>query len=518
MAKRATTAATAAQAALASLMADASADIATPAVLAPPPEAPLDPALRRIPLLQIHPSHLNPRRTFDDQAIRDLARSIAQQGLLQNLVVRKDPEQPVYWIVAGERRWRSLDLMAREARLPIEIRDHGVPCRVIDAGDAEHLAVALLENLQRQDVNAMEEAEAFAKLQNLDPEKWRPSAIAEKIGTSARHVQQRLALVDRLAPEAQAALREGRITFTHARALTMAPAKQQAELVKQAARYPTAEALKNEITRGMIPYSRAIFDPATYTGRTSEVPETGTRYFADKKEFLAAQRVAAKNQAEQLACEWAWASFHENGYLSLRDYEAERSEDRAAAGAIVQLDPWEGKVTTHTGLVKRVKDEKAEAERQAFEREARERIGAEIAELRAALAQVIADDPLTAMGLLLWDKLYNDDYWRAVSVCHMHGLPGQVVDGINTLAPFVKVENPHTARKVIRPDVDPHAAWYALRSGVVEDAFAAWIADRIDVNWYPLAQKPLHPALLAIAREKGIPVPVYLLPGEGGAQ
>lgn len=212
--------ASAARAALAALAAGPTAPAAAPAVLAAPvAAAPVAAVL--VPLDQIEPWAQNPRRTFAPEAEAELADSIAARGVLQNLVVRRIGDR--LQIGAGERRWRALRRLAAEGRWDPTAAT--VPVNIVDCpDDGAFLAVALVENLQRQDVPPLEEAEGFARLIALDPERWQPKTIAAQVGCSRRHIEQRLALL-RLPDATQADLRAGKITVTQARAAGQTPAK-----------------------------------------------------------------------------------------------------------------------------------------------------------------------------------------------------------------------------------------------------------------------------------------------------
>src|SRR5262245_15943934 len=107
-------------------------------------------SVARLPVEQIHPDRANPRKAFDDTAITELAQSLRQQGVLQPLLVRRDPRGGGYKLIAGERRWRA----AQKAGLK------EVPAIVREASDAEAYELALVENIQREDLSPLEEAEA----------------------------------------------------------------------------------------------------------------------------------------------------------------------------------------------------------------------------------------------------------------------------------------------------------------------------------------------------------------------
>jgi|SRR5690554_2936918 len=120
---------------------------------------------------QIHPAEVQPRRDFDDVALQELAASIAESGLIQPLVVR-EAEGGGYELIAGERRWRA-------AKIAGQLE---VPTVVKDVTDSEAFALALVENVQRQDLNPMEEASAFARL--LEEYEFTQAEIAQQVGKS----------------------------------------------------------------------------------------------------------------------------------------------------------------------------------------------------------------------------------------------------------------------------------------------------------------------------------------------
>ncbi len=153
-----------------------------------------------------HPGQ--PRRHFDDAALTELADSIAARGLIQPIVVR--PLGDGYQIVAGERRWRA----AQRAQL------HEVPVIVRDFGDEETLEVALIENIQRAELNAIEEAEAYQRL--LTDFGHSQDEVGQLVHKSRSHVANLMRLLD-LPPDVRAMVADGRLTMGHARALITAP-------------------------------------------------------------------------------------------------------------------------------------------------------------------------------------------------------------------------------------------------------------------------------------------------------
>src|SRR5438094_3566672 len=145
-----------------------------------------------------------PRKVFDSEALRELTASIQSSGVIQPVVVRRYGAG--YQLIAGERRWRA----ARQAGL------ERIPAIVRDATDAQSLELALVENLLREDLNPIEEAEAYQKL--LSQFGWTQEELAGRIGRDRSSIANALRLL-RLPDEIQADLRSGRLTMGHARAL-----------------------------------------------------------------------------------------------------------------------------------------------------------------------------------------------------------------------------------------------------------------------------------------------------------
>lgn len=175
-------------------------------------------SLQDIALEQLSAGRYQPRREMDEQALEALAQSIRVQGVIQPLVVRDTGDG--YEIIAGERRWRA----ARMVGLAV------VPAVVRDLADETAMAVALIENIQREDLNPLEEAQALQRL--IDECGMTHAACAEAVGRSRATVTNLLRLAE-LAPQVQTLLREGDIDMGHARALLGAPQDKQVELARQ---------------------------------------------------------------------------------------------------------------------------------------------------------------------------------------------------------------------------------------------------------------------------------------------
>ena len=166
------------------------------------------PGVRSLPVGSLTPHPGQPRRHFDEAALEELAQSIALRGVLQPIVVR--PHGTGYQIVAGERRWRA----AQRARL------HEVPVIVRAFDDTETLEVALVENIQRQDLNAIEEAEAYHRL--IEDFGHTQEALGKLVNKSRSHIANLLRLLELPTP-VQERVVNGALTMGHARALIGAP-------------------------------------------------------------------------------------------------------------------------------------------------------------------------------------------------------------------------------------------------------------------------------------------------------
>ena len=165
-------------------------------------------SLVEIPLERIGVNPNQPRKAFDQEALAELSASIKASGIIQPVVVRRRGDG--YELIAGERRWRA----ARMAGLD------RVPAVVRDATDAQSLELALVENLLREDLNPMEEAEAYQSL--LAQFGWTQEELGERVGRKQSTIANALRIL-RLPEAIQEDLRAGRLTMGHARALLALP-------------------------------------------------------------------------------------------------------------------------------------------------------------------------------------------------------------------------------------------------------------------------------------------------------
>lgn len=167
-------------------------------------------ATQSLPVEQITPNPDQPRRAFEPEALAELAASLKNRGVLQPLIVRPHPTEPdIYQIVAGERRWRA----AQIAQL------HEVPVLIRELSDTEVLEVAIIENIQRSDLNAIEEAASFRQL--MERFGHTQEKLAEALDKSRSHISNLLRLLN-LPEQVQGFVRDGKLTAGHARALITA--------------------------------------------------------------------------------------------------------------------------------------------------------------------------------------------------------------------------------------------------------------------------------------------------------
>lgn len=178
--------------------------LASPGAATPAPAS--GDAVHHIAVGVIRPLPGQPRRQFDEGAISELAASIGTRGLLQPIIVRRAPDGQGYQLVAGERRWRA----AQRAGL------HQIPALIRELDDAATYEIALVENIQRQDLNAIEEAGAYRRL--IDDFGHSQEALAKLVGKSRSHVANLMRLLD-LPVAVQALVSDGSLAMGHARAL-----------------------------------------------------------------------------------------------------------------------------------------------------------------------------------------------------------------------------------------------------------------------------------------------------------
>ena len=236
---------------------------------------------RTFAIERVHPNPDQPRRTFDEEGLSDLAASIAQRGIIQPLIVRPLSGRPgEVQIVAGERRWRA----AQRAGL------HEVPVIIRELDDTEVLEVAIVENIQRADLNAVEEALSFQQL--MQRFGHTQEQLSEVLGKSRSHIANLMRLL-KLPEPVQDMLRQGALSAGHARALVVCDdptglarqvisrglsVRQTERLAKQAgspaakrskrdrAKDADTEALENDLSASLAAPVSIKHDPTSGTG------------------------------------------------------------------------------------------------------------------------------------------------------------------------------------------------------------------------------------------------------------
>jgi ParB family chromosome partitioning protein len=234
---------------------------------------------------QLAPSQQQPRHRFDDARLDELAQSIKANGVIQPIVVRRVGEG--YRIIAGERRWRA----ARRAgllRVPVVVKDLSG-----DATDQQVLQMALVENIQRDDLNAIDQAKAYRRL--LDEFALTQDAVAAAVGKDRATVANTVRLL-KLPSDVQDAVAGGAISMGHARALLALPGEQSQ---RQIAREVTTRGLSVRETEALV--KRVLEGGAreAATGRPAAPPaDVHTRAAEDKLKLQLGTRVRIKRRAK----------------------------------------------------------------------------------------------------------------------------------------------------------------------------------------------------------------------------
>ncbi|MCG7554101.1 ParB/RepB/Spo0J family partition protein [Pseudoalteromonas sp. Of11M-6] len=205
-----------------------------------PAESAVEQELQRLPIEWLKPGKYQPRKDMSEQALEELASSIRSQGILQPIVVRKVTTQS-FEIIAGERRWRAAQLAKQDT----------VPCLIKDVPDEAAVAIALIENIQREDLNAMEEAIALDRL--LNEFELTHQQVADAVGKSRTTVTNLLRL-NNLNDDVKILLEHGDIEMGHARCLLALTGEAQSE----AARTAVAKGLTVRETEKLV---RTILEP-----------------------------------------------------------------------------------------------------------------------------------------------------------------------------------------------------------------------------------------------------------------
>jgi ParB family chromosome partitioning protein len=236
--------------------------------------------LRKLPIEWLQPGKYQPRKDMSPEALEELSASIKSQGIIQPIVVRELGEQK-FEIIAGERRWRAAQL----AKLDV------IPCLVKPVPDEAAVAIALIENIQREDLNAMEEAQALDRLMiefNLTHQQ-----VAEAVGKSRTTVTNLLRL-NSLQDDVKTLLEHGDIDMGHARALLALDGSLQSETAKLVA----DKGLTVRETENLVKKAQSIneIEPANKSSESKEVDPDVKRLETDLSESFGAPVTIAHNK------------------------------------------------------------------------------------------------------------------------------------------------------------------------------------------------------------------------------
>lgn len=204
--------------------------------------------LREIPIDLIRPGKFQPRQDMRARALEELAQSIHRQGVVQPVVVR-EIGQGSFELIAGERRWRACQLSGLKA----------IPALVKSASDRDVVSMSLIENIQREDLNPIEQAAALRRLQ--EEFGYTQQEVAKEVGKSRESVANLLRLLG-LEPEVRAMLENGELEMGHARALLGVPGSDQGKLARQVIR----KQLSVRQTEDLVRRHQAKTDPIPGTG------------------------------------------------------------------------------------------------------------------------------------------------------------------------------------------------------------------------------------------------------------
>jgi ParB/RepB/Spo0J family partition protein len=378
---------------------------------------------RSVNLHSLHAWPLNPRRhKASPEADAELEDSIVQLGILQTLLVRPHAKHKDGWeIIAGARRFTAAQSAAKKKRLP---ENFLVPVRVINVSDDDGILIAATENLQREDMPPLDEAELFQAMFDVYQkagEKDPAQAVASRLKKSRKTIFNRLRLL-RCAPEVQEALAEKKIGLGQAEALALGDTKEQRRLLGDVIEEGIAPSdIKRTVTEDKLEAKNAQFNLADYQGEILE-DDDGARYFADEKAAQKLQEQALETKRDALATKWPWAKIVD--YNDHYQYEtAAGAKSDARAGAIIYTD-YSGRVVVKEGVLTRkdaealardrARNSAAEA-RQAKQGKApvRHYTEAQTVEIRRAktmaLRSALLDHPRIALALTVFAMMNGDE-------------------------------------------------------------------------------------------------------------
>lgn len=354
-----------------------------------------------LPHGRIFPSALNPRRHDDPAGLEPLAASIVQKSVIQPITVRPGAgREDDYEIVMGERRWRAAGIALADGRLPPDWR---MPAILRPCSDRELVEFAVIENIGRQDMSPLDEAEAVRSLRQ-----WYPNdqKIADLLGIPRRTLDRRVQLL-RLAPPVRDALAAGKIPLQVAQTLALATPETQKEIWKRDGKKPAEirlEQLRWDVRRGRVAMTLAAFDPALYDGELATDEGTGEAFALDIPRFRHFQGQALEAKAAELRKRLKWVEIAD-GKIFYWDYESCPAKD-PDAGALLWLSQ-DHKLEVRSPVLKpdiakarRAALEEGDAATSPAARKEAERAKAEAA-LVAQLRDALRRRPADLLALLL---------------------------------------------------------------------------------------------------------------------
>lgn len=365
----------------------------TPALrLTQPQEAPAAEVVC-VPWNSLRRSDFNPRRTFEDKPLFELAVDIYHKGLLQNLVVRPHPtEDGAYELVAGERRYRAVGLLVEglelvddqggESALLQVAGDYTVPVQIRHLTDQELIELAITENSQREDVTPLEEADGYARLTGLG---MKPDEIAARSGHPLRRVEQRLTLAYGLGKEGRKLLTEDKINLAQAQVIAQTTGELKRHLVKLVRENPRqygAEQLRKLTTDGRVLVSNALFDvEASGLAVCEDMWGIIPAYFRDtaKAQALHLEALEAQAQHDRDSGQWAFVDVlpcSTHGNVRNLPWTTYRTSGPKELQGVVYIHSPSGEMHRHEGAVR---EEAAKAAEKAKQSQWRAQAHAEVA-------------------------------------------------------------------------------------------------------------------------------------------
>lgn len=245
-------------------------------------------SMREIELDKIIPNPTQPRSAFDEETLAELADSIRTLGVIQPITVKRNTDDQ-YVIISGERRWRASKIAGLET----------IPAYIREVDDADLHAMALVENIQRQDLNAIEIALGLQRL--IDECGVTQDALSERVGKKRSTIANYMRLL-KLPAEVQLAIKEGIISMGHAKAIAGVPENKQLKLLKQCVKKGLSVRQTEELARAM-----TAEKPTPAPQEEAEYPESYTRLI-EQFEKLFSQNISirrAKNGGGKITIDFA---------------------------------------------------------------------------------------------------------------------------------------------------------------------------------------------------------------------